>query len=87
MQVVPDALRTVRLKPFRKYCRLGDLAAQVGWHHDDLIKRLEEKRKTRSAAFYETKKALNKIKAKATVESSKALADNTKALQALGYIQ
>jgi len=29
--VVPDALKLIRLKNERKYCSLGDLAAQVGW--------------------------------------------------------
>jgi len=54
--VVPAALRVLRLKPGRKYCRLGDMATAYGWSHNDLIKRLETKRKTRSAAFYQRKR-------------------------------
>ena len=29
--VVPDALKVLRLKSFRKFCVLGDLAQKVGW--------------------------------------------------------
>jgi len=54
--VVPAALRVLRLKPGRKFCRLGDLATAYGWSHNDLIKRLEGKRKTRSSAFYQRKR-------------------------------
>jgi large subunit ribosomal protein L13Ae len=58
-QVVPAAIRTIRLKPGRKFCRLGDLASHVGWKHNDLIGKLEEKRKIRDAAYYKTKKRIN----------------------------
>jgi len=54
--VVPAALRVLRLKPGRKYCRLGDMATAYGWSHNDLIKRLEDKRKTKSAVFYQRKR-------------------------------
>ena len=64
-QVVPDAMRITRLAPGRKYCVLGELASKVGWKHADLIKRLEAKRKTTSAAYYATKKTLVQVKAKA----------------------
>ena len=53
--VVPDALRHMRLKQFRNYCVLGELLTQCGWKHADLVARLEEKRKTRSAAYYQRK--------------------------------
>ena len=43
--VVPEALVLLRLKPDRKRTRLGDLAERFGWHHNDLINRLEEQRK------------------------------------------
>jgi large subunit ribosomal protein L13Ae len=57
-QVIPQALRVLRLKPGRKFCRLGDLSTQVGWQHDALVQTLEAKRKTRAAAFYIAKKQL-----------------------------
>jgi len=63
--VIPNALRTLRLKPGRKFCRLGDLSSQVGWSHDNLVKRLEAKRKTKAYAWYQTKKQLNRLRTKA----------------------
>ena len=38
--VVPDALKIVRLKNFRKYCVLGDLAQEVGWNKKSLVEKL-----------------------------------------------
>jgi len=63
--VVPAALRVLRLKPGRKYCRLGDLASSVGWAHNGLIKKLETKRITVSSAYYLRKKQLAILKKKA----------------------
>jgi hypothetical protein len=63
--VVPGALRLLRLKPNRKYCRLGDLAASIGWGYHDLIRKLEDKRKVKSAAWYVKKKQHRALKAKA----------------------
>jgi len=84
--VIPFALRTLRLKPGRKFCRLGDLASQVGWKHDTLISSLEEKRKVRSAAYYKTKKELNKVKAKALQTSRGQTATLDKQLIELGQL-
>ena len=50
--VVPAALRVSHLKPGRDFAHLGKLAAEVGWKHLDLIKRLEAKRLTNSEAFH-----------------------------------
>lgn len=54
--VVPDALKVLRLQPGHKYCLLGKLSEEVGWHHSATIKELEEKRKAKSDAFYSKKK-------------------------------
>jgi large subunit ribosomal protein L13Ae len=50
--VVPDALRVVRLKNYRKYCTLGDLAAEVGWGKRSLVAKLEDKRRVRAEAWH-----------------------------------
>ena len=47
-EVVPDALRAVKLSSFRKYCTLGDLSGEVGWGKKNLIEKLENKRKERA---------------------------------------
>lgn len=37
--VVPQALRVLRLKPGRKWCRVGRLSHEVGWKYQDVVKR------------------------------------------------
>lgn len=63
--VVPDALKVLRLQHGHRYCKLGDLASQVGWKHAEAVQALEEKRKVKSAAYYEAKKKLKSLRAKA----------------------
>merc|ERR1712185_799237 len=36
--VVPAALKILRLRPHRRWTKLGDLSTQVGWHCQDLLK-------------------------------------------------
>eukprot|EP00823_Brevimastigomonas_motovehiculus_P006367 TRINITY_DN5270_c0_g1_i1.p1 TRINITY_DN5270_c0_g1~~TRINITY_DN5270_c0_g1_i1.p1 ORF type:complete len:235 (+),score=50.84 TRINITY_DN5270_c0_g1_i1:24-728(+) len=74
--VIPGALRALRLKPHRKYCRLGDLSARVGWSHNDLIKRLETKRLIRSKAFSAQKQTIEGLKQKAKAHVTTLLAQN-----------
>jgi large subunit ribosomal protein L13Ae len=64
--VVPDALKVLRLKSHRKFCVLGDLAQKVGWTRKDLVARLEEKRKVKSAKFWEGKQKKLQARKKAT---------------------
>lgn len=84
-KVVPQALKNLKVRPGRKSCRLGDLAASIGWKHNDLLARLEEKRKVKSAAYYQTKKELNKLREKAVTEAAEALAPVNEALAEYGY--
>jgi large subunit ribosomal protein L13Ae len=55
--VVPAALRVLRLKPGRRYTNIGEFAKTIGWKRTETVKDLEAKRKVKSAAFYEKKKA------------------------------
>jgi len=82
--VVPFALRTLRLKPGRKFCRLGDLAAQVGWKHDALIHTLEAKRKEAASKYYATKKTANKSRTETITKLRGQLAQVDKQLIELG---
>ncbi|KAI0233954.1 60S ribosomal protein L16A [Massospora cicadina] len=61
--VVPAALRVLRLKPARKYTTLNRLASEVGWKYQDVVAKLEEKRKIKSQAYYERIKAVKATKA------------------------
>ncbi|KAJ5746355.1 hypothetical protein N7520_011537 [Penicillium odoratum] len=63
--VVPQALRILRLRPGRKYCTVGRLSHEVGWKYQDVVARLEERRKVKSNAYYERKKAARRSLAKA----------------------
>ncbi|KHN97292.1 60S ribosomal protein L16 [Metarhizium album ARSEF 1941] len=84
--VVPQALRVLRLQPGRKYCTVGRLSHEVGWKYQDVVARLEERRKAKGAAYYERKKAaarqLSDAKKKA---AAKVEAGTAKALAAYGY--
>ncbi|KAF2455857.1 ribosomal protein L13 domain-containing protein [Lineolata rhizophorae] len=58
--VVPQALRVLRLAPGRKYCTVGRLGHEFGWKYQDIVARLEERRKVKSKAYYDRKKAARK---------------------------
>ena len=63
--VIPSALRVLRLKPGRRYASVGRISREVGWKYGDIVDKLETKRKEKSAAYFEAKKKLNALKAKA----------------------
>ena len=54
-QVVPSALKVIRLKNFRDFCLLGDLCTHAGWKHQSVVEKLESKRKERSHKVWEKK--------------------------------
>ena len=62
-EVIPDALRAVKLSSFRKFCVLGDLSTQVGWGKGSLISSLEDKRRDRASAWHKKRIAeANKVR-------------------------
>merc|ERR1712227_1200408 len=81
--VVPQALRVLRLKPGRKYTTLGKLSTSVGWKYEDVVAKLEDKRKVRSAEYYAKKRAFTKKVSAA--QASTAESEAAKKLSALGY--
>ncbi|KAB8241025.1 AMP dependent synthetase and ligase [Aspergillus flavus] len=74
--VVPQALRVLRLRPGRKYCTVGRLSHEVGWKYQDVVARLEERRKVKSSAYYERKKAARRQLVQA--QKSAGVSDQTK---------
>merc|ERR1712000_195285 len=82
--VVPQALRVLRLKPGRKYCTVGRLSHEVGWKYQDVVARLEERRKVKGAAYYQRKKAARRQLSDAQ-KSAKADDKTKKQLAELGY--
>lgn len=84
--VVPQALRVVRLRPGRNFCRLGELSEQVGWSKGGLISRLEEKRKIRSSKFFKRQQAEAKVQLSAMKEVTQSMPQESVALlQECGY--
>lgn len=39
-QVVPDALKVIKLKNHRKFCQLGNLSSEVGWGKANIVEEL-----------------------------------------------
>ena len=72
--VIPDALKVLRLQPGHKYCLLGRLSKEFGWHHYDTIAELEGKRKEKAQVSYERRKQLEKLRSKAVELAEKQLA-------------
>ncbi|KAG9306519.1 hypothetical protein G9A89_004716 [Geosiphon pyriformis] len=62
--VIPAALRVLRLKPGRRYTTIARLSSEVGWKYEEVVKKLEEKRKVHSKKYYLTKKRAISVKAK-----------------------
>ncbi len=62
-EVVPDALRAVKLSSFRKFCTLGNLSSEVGWGKRTLVENLENKRRERAAAWHKKRiESANKVR-------------------------
>ena len=84
-QVVPAALRVIRLKQNRNYTVLGELADSIGWKHKALLETLEAKRKVKADAFYAKKKAAQKIRSQAEQECAAELNEVNAVLANAGY--
>ena len=82
--VVPQALRVLRLQPGRKYCTVGRLGHEFGWKYQDVVARLEERRKVKGQAYYERKKAARKSLAEAK-EKAAIPAKTKQELESYGY--
>uniref|UniRef100_A0A914E2B5 Large ribosomal subunit protein uL13 n=1 Tax=Acrobeloides nanus TaxID=290746 RepID=A0A914E2B5_9BILA len=83
--VLPGAIRQVALKPRRKYCTVGRLAHEVGWQYQGVVQKLEAKRKLKSAAYYEQKKATGKLRTKAAANAAPKIAQYQKILSQYGF--
>jgi large subunit ribosomal protein L13Ae len=84
--VVPSALRILKLKPGRKYTTIGRISHEVGWKYQDVVAKLEEKRKAKSAAYYQRKKAVVALKSKAVASKADALKSVNESIAAYGCL-
>jgi len=84
-QVVPSALRVLKLKPRRAFCEVSRLSAEVGWKYQDVISTLEQKRKIKSNKFYNKKKTDDKLRKQAIASLGKKLERHQKTIESLGH--
>ena len=82
-QVIPDALRCVKLTSFRKFCVLGELAHQVGWGKRDLVQKLEKQRTDRALNWHKSR--VQKIKATRKSQNTEQIKKLRAQLAEYGY--
>lgn len=68
----------------RKYCKLGDLSASIGWNKQELVKSLEEKRQSRASEYYKRKTNL-KVNIEKEVRGLAEVRKIKKELEQYGY--
>ncbi|UKK02603.1 60S ribosomal protein L13 [Theileria orientalis] len=78
--VVTPALRFLKLKPGRRYCRLGDVLTKVGWNYDGLVKKLEDRRKERSKEMHSARASLRAKTEKAKLAALAKLPEESRAI-------
>lgn len=83
--VVPAALRQLRLKPGRRYTTLGRLSHEVGWKYQDVLAKLEAKRKEEGKTYYEEKSKARKEMRRTLFAKATQLEPVNKALAQYGY--
>jgi len=84
-KVAPEALRILRLKPRRKYCSLGRLSHEVGWKYQNVVKKLENKRKVKGTLRYKKKALEAKLLAKAKTNVASKIQKYQKIIEGFGY--
>jgi large subunit ribosomal protein L13Ae len=83
--VIPQALRIIRLAPGRKFTTIKRISTEFGWKYEDVVARLEEKRKVKSKAYYEKKKVLLRLRRAAEKTVAKDLKPVETVLAATGF--
>lgn len=85
--VVPSALRTLRLKPRRRFTELGRLSSEVGWQYETVVATLEKRRKIKAKHFHLKQRQLTKLKneAKQKLASKPQVSKHLAVLKQYGY--
>ncbi|KAG1652208.1 60S ribosomal protein L13a [Nymphon striatum] len=83
--VIPSALRVVRLHPRRRYCDLGRLSHEVGWKYQDVVQKLEMKRKAKCSVYYKKVKSEQKLMKEAKANVSKRMSKQVEVMTGFGY--
>jgi large subunit ribosomal protein L13Ae len=79
--VVPNALKVLHSKTFRKTTQLGRLCHEVGWKHRELVKKLEAARIAKGKTYYMEKKE----KAKKLAAAAALVTNFDSVLAGFGY--
>lgn len=82
---VPSAMRILCLRAGRKYCSIGRLSHEVGWHYKDVVQNLERKRKAKLRLHLKQMKVNKKLTLKARETIDKAAAPFTALIKSYGY--
>jgi len=83
--VVPIAMRVLTLRSDRKYCQVGRLSHEVGWHYQDVVKSLERKRKAKLRVTLKHNRELKKLTVKARENIAKAAEPFNTIIKSYGY--
>ena len=85
--VVPSALRTLRLKPRRRFTELARLSTEVGWQYETVVATVEKRRKIKAKHYYLRQSELKKLKnaARKKVAGTAQVAKHVALLQKYGY--
>ncbi|XP_055382971.1 60S ribosomal protein L13a [Condylostylus longicornis] len=82
---IPIAMRVLTLRSDRKYCQVGRLSHEVGWHYQDVVKNLERKRKAKLRLTLKRNRVLKKLTIQARAKIAKAAEPFTKIINSYGY--
>jgi len=85
--IVPSSLRTLRLKPRRRFTELGRLSSEVGWQYRTVVATLEKKRQIKAKHYHLRQRELQKLKTKASqsIVGKPQVAKQLALLQKYGY--
>lgn len=82
---VPIAMKVLCLRSDRKFCQIGRLSHEVGWHYQDVVKNLERKRKANARLLISHNKKLNKLTETAKEKIVKSAEPFNKIIKSYGY--
>ena len=83
--VVPEALRVIRLKPYRKFCTVSRLSTEFGWKYNDIVQTLEDKRRAKGEEYYNAKKKAAILRTQAAKNAAGSLTEVNSTLAQYGY--
>ncbi|KAL3312207.1 60S ribosomal protein L13A [Cichlidogyrus casuarinus] len=83
--VVPAAMRCVKLKERRRFCVLGRLSHEVGWKYQNIVHKLENRRKAKSAIWYKKQRVVEHQKNVVKGKARDTISQYTKILNQFGY--